>query len=127
QELQKSADCILGHYKVNKHLQSLNRDRPPSQRSNMQQQRDTWYTPPEQAISRTPMNLTSLTPPGSLNTKLLTIACAESISDLKQPTDSQAEDALDTDEFGWKYDGQQWYNCITGTTTTSNPYHESDR
>ncbi|KAL0086252.1 hypothetical protein J3Q64DRAFT_1834012 [Phycomyces blakesleeanus] len=91
-------------------LQSLNRHKSSSQRCNIQQQwGSTWCTSSEQFIFRTLINPASVTPPRLLNTKLLTIAYTGPIPDLKQPTDSRAEDVLNIDEFGW--------NALLGTSS----------
>ncbi|KAI8375335.1 hypothetical protein EDC96DRAFT_541290 [Choanephora cucurbitarum] len=84
-EVLKSVNFVMEHFISNKQLKSLNR--PKAQMTSATQdsspQRDTWYTPPKGTASRQPVRLVSAVPQ-SLNAKLLSIACEESMAILQK-------------------------------------------
>ncbi|KAG1138487.1 hypothetical protein G6F38_010524 [Rhizopus arrhizus] len=119
-EVLKSVNFVMEHLISNKQLKSLNL--PKAQMTSATQdsspQRDTWYTPPKGTASRQPVRLVSAVPQ-SLNAKLLSIACEESMAILQKKATGVN---LVADEFGWAFDGKVWQNLNLGISMPHNPY-----
>ncbi|KAG2206455.1 hypothetical protein INT45_009703 [Circinella minor] len=122
-EVSKSVNFVMEQYSGNKHLKSLNQPKEQMTLTTTQDSslhRDTWCTPPRGTSSRKPARLVSAVPQ-SLNTKLLSIACEESMASLQRKT---ADVNLVADEFGWVFDRKVWRNLKLGVSTPDNPYED---
>ncbi|KAG2198818.1 hypothetical protein INT47_000734 [Mucor saturninus] len=80
-EVLKSVNFVMKHLISNKQLKSLNliKAHMKSATQDSSPQRDTWYTPTYGTASRQPVRLVSAAPQ-SLNAKLLSVACEESMT-----------------------------------------------